>query len=324
MPRMQRALLAVVLLVATSLATGLTLAAPAAATFSGADGRLVFVRANQISTIAASGGPVTKLTSSGKNYRPEWSPDGRRIAYVNETSAGRRDVWLMNADGSGKTRVSSVGDVVEGVAWSPNGSRLAFIGSGSRLMWIRATSPFGSPHPFLGYRTNDSEASDENPSVRHALTATRTGFNGEVVFNGTLGWSSDNRISYVGPDAYFDYSLQVYSVATGESRALTWSGADCCGYDRWTEFFWGPQSQMGYSLAQEQEGPGSDYNPTAIIYPGVPSVESGDTGGAPSPSGTRIAVTNATSGTTQVYVQNLDGTGRRLLTQGYQADWQRR
>jgi len=60
--------------------TSLGFAAPAEATFTGTDGRIAFVRSNQIYTIAPSGGTATKLTSTGKNYRPEWSPDGTRIA----------------------------------------------------------------------------------------------------------------------------------------------------------------------------------------------------------------------------------------------------
>jgi hypothetical protein len=297
--------------------TGFALAAPAEATFTGTDGSIAFVRSNQIYTIAASGGTATKLTTTGKNYRPEWSPDGTKIAYVNESSTGLRDVWLMNANGSGKTKVTSVGDVAQGVTWAPNGSRLALV-SGGYLKWVRATAPFGTPQSFLGYETNDGANGDEPATERHPLLAqSRAGM------NGTLAWSTNNRIAYLGNDSYFDWSLEIYNVGTAESWARTSSGGDCCGYTRWSEFFWGSSSKLGYSQALDEDY-GTTYHPTSIVYPGVPTTENGDTGGAPSPSNTRIAVTNASSGTSQIYVSNLNGSGRRLLTQGYQPDWQSR
>ena len=57
---------------------------------------------------------------------PTWSPDGRRIAYTyTPTLEVDRDVWVMNADGSGKHRlVKTPGCAEVGVDWSPTGGRL--------------------------------------------------------------------------------------------------------------------------------------------------------------------------------------------------------
>jgi len=88
-------------------------------------------------------------------------------------------------------------------------------------------------------------------------------------FNGTLAWSTDNRIAYLGYDSYYDWSLEVYNVATADSRALTWSGGDCCDYTRWSKFSWGSRSQLGYRQAVDQEY-GTLYRPTSIVHPGVP------------------------------------------------------
>ena len=79
------------LTVATVLAVGLgvtTLAAPTAAAAPKDTGLLTFVRSNQIYTSTTTGGSVKQLTTSGKNYRPHWSPDGKRIAYLREAPAG--------------------------------------------------------------------------------------------------------------------------------------------------------------------------------------------------------------------------------------------
>ena len=102
------------------------LATPASATYAGRDGRLAFVRGQQIFTVAPSGGTATKLTRDGKNFRPKWSPDGKRIAFIHQTPAGSRDIWVMSATGSNKTRVTRLGNVTAEATWSPNGKTLAF------------------------------------------------------------------------------------------------------------------------------------------------------------------------------------------------------
>ena len=50
---------------------------------------------------------------------PDWSPDGTKIAYA------RDGIWVMNANGSNKTQVTSGGTDGQ-PAWSPYGSKLIF------------------------------------------------------------------------------------------------------------------------------------------------------------------------------------------------------
>jgi Tol biopolymer transport system component len=62
---------------------------------------------------------------------PTWSPDGRRLAFV--------DNWALitiNRDGTGKRRISRNGEFVIGAAWSPKGTALAY---------FTATRPYGPP-----------------------------------------------------------------------------------------------------------------------------------------------------------------------------------
>lgn len=53
----------------------------------------------QIFTIAPDGTNRTQLTFEGENGRADWSPDGRRIAYMSQSNGGSR-VGVMDADGS--------------------------------------------------------------------------------------------------------------------------------------------------------------------------------------------------------------------------------
>jgi Tol biopolymer transport system component len=119
---------------------GLTLAAPAGATFPGTNGRIAFSQGvifpegepsshSQIFTIEPSGGGLRQLTHVSKSQSaglPDWSPDGTRIAFASNGS-GEFGIWLMNADGSAQTRLTGrkgFGDFYP--SWSPDGRRIVF------------------------------------------------------------------------------------------------------------------------------------------------------------------------------------------------------
>ncbi|HEY6953216.1 MAG TPA: DPP IV N-terminal domain-containing protein [Bacteroidota bacterium] len=55
--------------------------------------------------IDLSSGNVIQLTDDGGDY-PAWSPDGSKIVYT-RTQQGDGGLWIMNADGSGKYRLTS-------------------------------------------------------------------------------------------------------------------------------------------------------------------------------------------------------------------------
>jgi TolB protein len=57
---------------------------------------------------------------------PAWSPDGARIAFTS-TRDGNDNIYVMNADGTGQTRVTADGADEYEPTWAPDGSRLAFI-----------------------------------------------------------------------------------------------------------------------------------------------------------------------------------------------------
>ncbi len=138
-----------------------------------------------------------------------------------------------------------------------------------------------------------------------------------------LAWSPDGtRIAVLSnDDCQFDFRVDHYYVATGEQRLYATSGADCCGYLDWTDLFWGPGNQFGYSQRDRGQYGEVTNAPTYIVYPGFRSL-AGDTGGAPSPSGAFMALTNASSGTAMIIRARSDGTARRTLAVGYQPDWQ--
>ena len=73
------------------------------------------------------GGPARRLaTAEVANDRPRWAPDGRRIAFVSDRLArGTGQVYVLDVAGGEAVRLTHGGSVL-GIAWSPDGSEIAF------------------------------------------------------------------------------------------------------------------------------------------------------------------------------------------------------
>jgi Tol biopolymer transport system component len=113
-------------------------APPASATFPGPDGRIAFqafierTDSFEIFTATPDGGDTQQLTSSPRRFTsvPDWSPDGQMIAFDSDRVDvdGRKDVvqiYVMNADGSGLTQLTTGPGFHVTPGWSPDGSSLA-------------------------------------------------------------------------------------------------------------------------------------------------------------------------------------------------------
>ena len=66
-------------------------------------------------------GPFTRLTFSGRDRRPTWSPDGREIAFVRDSASGG-DVYARAVNGGGtERRLAHLDRAIQEVSWSPDG-----------------------------------------------------------------------------------------------------------------------------------------------------------------------------------------------------------
>ncbi len=59
------------------------------------------------------------------DFRPDWSPDGRKIAFTTNRD-GNLEIYFMNADGTGPTRLTHNSASDRGPKWSPDGTKIAF------------------------------------------------------------------------------------------------------------------------------------------------------------------------------------------------------
>ncbi|MEN3328035.1 MAG: TolB protein [Acidobacteriota bacterium] len=103
--------------------------------------RIAFVRGTngnpEIYVVNVDGSNESRLTfDPGIDMTPNWSPDGK--IFFTSNREGKREIYFMNADGTGVRRFTTVG--AKSPAWSPDGSKVAFISL--------STEPGGTNHMF--------------------------------------------------------------------------------------------------------------------------------------------------------------------------------
>jgi hypothetical protein len=75
--------------------------------------RLAFVSTtsggDEIYTMDTQGNNIVRLTNNTWEWdkHPTWSPDGTQIAFYSNRDSGRRQIWIMNADGSNQRNLTS-------------------------------------------------------------------------------------------------------------------------------------------------------------------------------------------------------------------------
>ncbi|MDQ3610878.1 MAG: hypothetical protein M4D85_04565 [Actinomycetota bacterium] len=131
--RRVRAVMAGLLSAAATSTTLLVTAAPAEAIVPGPNGRIAFesnrTGDTEIWTMNPDGSVPLNITNSpdSGDVFPAWSPDGTRLTFSSDRAdPGNFDVYVMNADGTGVTRLTDAPGEDRGTSWTSDGERIVF------------------------------------------------------------------------------------------------------------------------------------------------------------------------------------------------------
>jgi TolB protein len=167
-----------------------------------ADGRLAYVTykggAPEIWGQRRKDGPHEKLYpvtgAGGMLSSPVWSPDGKRLAFVQGDRRGNSDIMILDTAANRARRLTDGNGINTEPTWNPNGNQLAF-----------TSDREGGPQVFL--------MQDDGSNLRR-LT-------GEGTYNASPAWSPNGAmIAYVSRfEGKFD--LFIYKLGEGKAYQIT-------------------------------------------------------------------------------------------------------
>jgi TolB protein len=273
---------------------------------------------------------------------PVWSPDGRRIAYLSRRE-NAKELFVVNASGSGQRRLTRDATNTATPAWSPDGRTLAFEsvrggttgvygvntdGSGQRRLARNGHAPAWSPDGrtiafFSGNKIYlmNADGSEHRPLTRLLMMMGR---------KRSLAWSPDGRKLAFLTDRDCGGSCNLYVVNSDGSglRNLTRTliRAYGPGGHPASDPAWSPD---GRKLAFVRLDPGLARTPIYVMNADgsglrnlTPKPVGANTGPAWSPDGRTLAFVSDRGDNSEIYVMNADGSGQRNLTRNpaYDAD----
>ncbi|MEX2445540.1 MAG: DUF4959 domain-containing protein, partial [Alkalispirochaeta sp.] len=242
-------------------------------------GKIVFLsdRDNsnmEIYTMLPDGSDVQRLTiNTFVETDPSWSPDNSQIAFA-ATDDGDYDIYVMDADGSNRTRVYDTDPPVDSdedqdefdIEWSPDGSKIIFANSDDQICTVK---PDGTGFQVIvdpgtgdksanaaSYSTDGSQImflSDQD-GTKKVYVADSDGTNQEIRYTPIFSdgvfphWRGPSILVTDDIDEDSDFSNNVYDFElvaidpeTGESTVLVSDGDDgtateseITGFGRWS------------------------------------------------------------------------------------------
>jgi len=250
--------------------------------------QIVFLRGGDIFLMDDDGANPVRLTStSGEYYSPALSPEGTRIAFVEDYSGYGSDIFTMYLDGSGLTNVTN-GQFVDQAAqpaWSPDGGRIVFTSDREGSFAIHVMNADGSGLTRLTSGSSDHWSPSWSPDGSRILFEKDTEIfvmnaDGSEQVNLTNHPDSDGKPSW-SPDA----TRILFQTYRDGDREIYVMNADGSG-----------QTNLTNDARQ-------DFDPSW------------------SPGGDRVVFGRQQDGDSDVYVMSADGSGQTNLTPGPGWDW---
>jgi serine/threonine-protein kinase len=292
-----------------------------------------------VATSSATPVPPTATSPSATIIPTSASP---RIVYVHG-SVGNTNIYVANADGSGRTCiVCNACDEAE-PAWSPDGRHIVYQSDcgGSYDIWIVSSSG-GNPTQLTRTSGTDEREPDWSPDgsqIVYRASAVRSDRNadgelwmmnangsnqqrlgGKTILGRSPTWSPDGQKVLFMSEQSGHWQIYVYDLRTGNTARLTNCSTNC----RWP--CWSPDGQyVAYHSTVSATGNNSATAQTIWIIPAgggtATQLTTGSHPGRPSWSSNGRIIFNSDHGIEAVAA---DGSGRQVLLSGsdnWAPDW---
>ena len=184
-------------------------------------------RNSDIFVVAATGGATRKLTTNpSADANPQWSPDGKWIAYAASTDgwAAKTDVMLLGVDGGMPKNLTAsfIESAGGGLSWSPDGKTLYFssgVGMYSHVYSVPVAGGKATPITSGNRNYGQFDLSADGKRIAYTLNDSRTSEDIWVAALSQAGGQNDaKQLTTVNP--------QIKDFATATTEVIKWKGPD--------------------------------------------------------------------------------------------------
>jgi uncharacterized repeat protein (TIGR01451 family) len=301
--------------------------------------RMSAARFGRKAALVVATGVLTVMLGAGAPAEAAFPGNNGKIAYA-AYDAVSYNIWVMNADGSNRTYLTSSTDWEKDPAFSPDGSRIAYTrGEFTNLddIWVMNANGTGQTNLTPGPGQDENAAWSPDGS-KIAFESSRGG-DWEIWVMNADGSGQTNLTNHPGPDTGPTWSPDGSKIAFETSRD---------GAALRTEIY--AMNADGSGATNLTQSPGIEVDPDwspdgskiayATLHPHQVHVMNADGSGQTnlsqnsysdeypswSPDGSKIAFTSWRDGHGEIYVMNADGSAQNNLTQlvdeEYGPSWQ--
>ena len=255
-----------------------------------------------------------------------------RIAFVSDRE-GSWDIYVMNADGSGVTRLTDDTSWDQWPSWSPDGMRIAFHSNRDESWDIYAMNADGSDVTRLTDDTADDLGPSWSPDGRHIAFHSERDGNRDIYVMNADGSGVTRLTDSPEPDWYPSWSpdgqrIVFVSLRDGDFEIYVMN-ADGSGVTQLTDDTatdlgpsWSPDGRR-IAFVSDRDGNQEVYvmDADGSDVTRLTDDTADDLGPSWSPDGQRIVFVSLRDGNWEVYVMNADGSGVTRLTDNRKTDW---
>jgi len=266
--------------------------------------------------------------------------DNGKIVFRSTSVGGNpEEIYVMNADGSGQTRLTNNAVFDGDPSWSPDGTKIAFRSQIDGNSEIYVMNADGTGQTRLTFNGDEDAGPSWSPDgTKIAFSSGRDGIAGNPaeIYVMNADGTSQTRITFsAGSDSLPSWSPDGTKIAFTSNRdgnlEIYVMNADGTGQTRLTNNVafdartsWSPD---GTKIAFTSNRLGLQIYIMNADGTGQTRLTNNAAGFDPfwSPDGTKILFTSSRDGTEEIYVMNAaDGTGQTKLTNtgAFDADWQ--